>query len=176
MHIEWGKEMFGKVDAVPGCFHVATEFFHINRLPLVPGRTYLMLKRPWGDERGPELPFSRKSLVTAWARATLIGWGIGVAVAIVILWKKPGLPTPTAEITTLIALAVVLYATYRIPRLGVATYARAVEVSDAAELDDEMLVRVELAFKRISRADADAILAQLRPAGPDPAEDLEPED
>jgi hypothetical protein len=36
MIIVWGSRLYGKVDAVPGLFHVATRFGHIWYLPLIP--------------------------------------------------------------------------------------------------------------------------------------------
>ena len=36
MIIVWGTKLYGKVDEVPGMFHVATRFFHLWYIPLVP--------------------------------------------------------------------------------------------------------------------------------------------
>jgi len=36
MVIVWGSRLYGKVDVVPGFFHVATRFGHVYYLPLIP--------------------------------------------------------------------------------------------------------------------------------------------
>jgi hypothetical protein len=41
--IVFGGRLFGKVDQVPGLFHVATQFFHVNFVPLVPTKSWLVL-------------------------------------------------------------------------------------------------------------------------------------
>jgi hypothetical protein len=59
--------MYGKVDQVPGLFHLATEFFHIQFVPLGPTRTFLMLEGP--GNRGVRLALSGKSILFAYTRA-----------------------------------------------------------------------------------------------------------
>ncbi|QRN93605.1 hypothetical protein JRI60_31070 [Archangium violaceum] len=38
-----GTWLFGKVDVVPELGHVATKFFHINLVPLVPIESYFVV-------------------------------------------------------------------------------------------------------------------------------------
>jgi hypothetical protein len=42
--IVWGTRMMGKVDAVPGVGHVATKFFYLQYVPLIPVETYLVFR------------------------------------------------------------------------------------------------------------------------------------
>jgi hypothetical protein len=71
-----GTRLFGKVDVVPGAFHVATRFFHLNFLPLWPASSWVVL--PGGD-RGVKLSALRwSSVLMAWARALLVLCALGL--------------------------------------------------------------------------------------------------
>ena len=65
----FGTRLFGKVDEVPGLFHVATRFGHLNFLPLVPVQSYVILSQQGGSFQGVAIPLSGKSILIAWARA-----------------------------------------------------------------------------------------------------------
>jgi hypothetical protein len=45
MIVFYGSRLYGRVDEAPGLFHVATMFCHLWFLPLVPLRSYLVLRR-----------------------------------------------------------------------------------------------------------------------------------
>lgn len=82
--IIFGTRLFGKVDAVPGMFHVATKFFHINFLPLIPTGSWLVVDQNGSSWRGVEIPVSMKSVAVAWIRFllccfTLFGFIFGFA-------------------------------------------------------------------------------------------------
>src|SRR5205807_1455815 len=47
-----GKRLCGKVDQVPGLFHVATRFLHIYWIPLCPTQTFLIAKNLRLDAKG----------------------------------------------------------------------------------------------------------------------------
>lgn len=68
--IVWGTRRFGWVDEVEGLGTVATTFFHLMFVPLIPLSTWLMID----DERGIPMPMSLKSVLVAWVRAGLF-WG-----------------------------------------------------------------------------------------------------
>ncbi len=80
----FGNRLFGKVDQVPGLFHVATKFFHVNFVPLFPLGSWVVLH---GSEKssltgtswnGVELERIRWSSVSmAWLRL-----GLGIAAGI----------------------------------------------------------------------------------------------
>src|SRR5262249_42870975 len=67
MAVLFGERLFGKVDVVPGRFHVATNFFHIWFFPFVPFRSYLV-----GESGSKRIPLSLKSVLFAWLRALVI--------------------------------------------------------------------------------------------------------
>jgi hypothetical protein len=71
--IHFGKSQFGKVDQVPGLFYVATDFFHINYIPLIPMSSYVIV-----EETGAvvPMPVSVKSVFFAYGRIPLMVGGI----------------------------------------------------------------------------------------------------
>lgn len=69
MVVIFGTRLLGETDAVPGVFYVATKFFHIDFLPLIPLSTYIVLKRRFRSFQGIEIPLSGKSIAVAWLRA-----------------------------------------------------------------------------------------------------------
>lgn len=77
MFFVFGSRLMGKVDEVPGLFHVATKFWHINFLPLVPMQSYVILGKNGGSFRGVPIPMSGKSVLAAWGRS------IGVLAALI---------------------------------------------------------------------------------------------
>ncbi|WP_144429503.1 hypothetical protein [Myxococcus hansupus] len=70
--IIWGSRLFGKVDAVPGLGYVATQFAHINYLPLFPMKSWLVVSEEGNGWRGQAIPLSWKSVLVAWGRVALI--------------------------------------------------------------------------------------------------------
>jgi hypothetical protein len=68
----WGFRLFGRVDEVPGIFHVATKFFHIWYIPLIPTGSRLVLGKTPAGTLGLPVPFRVKSMLLAWLRAFCI--------------------------------------------------------------------------------------------------------
>ena len=77
-----GTELFGRIDRVPGLFHVATRCTHVALLPLVPRDSWLVLEADDDDlpearrrqirrapQRGLPMSVNRTSYVHAWLRA-----------------------------------------------------------------------------------------------------------
>jgi hypothetical protein len=81
-----GEAFYGRVDRVPGLFVVATRFFHINFIPLVPIAGHLLFDTPSGPAGGVKIPLSGKSVFVGYYRgwvgaaaAVLLGLGFGFA-------------------------------------------------------------------------------------------------
>ena len=72
MVIVWGSRLYGKVDEVPGFFHVATRFGHIYYLPLIPMKSFVVLGQSGEEFTGVPIPLSFKSILLAWVRAGLL--------------------------------------------------------------------------------------------------------
>jgi hypothetical protein len=77
MIIFYGTNTFGPVDEIENVGRVETRFFHVWFLPLIPLGSHFVLDGD--DDHALRVPFSFKSLASAWMRAAL-GWG-GVALA-----------------------------------------------------------------------------------------------
>ncbi|HYV45977.1 MAG TPA: hypothetical protein VFA20_14005 [Myxococcaceae bacterium] len=83
----FGTRLFGKVDAVPGLGHVATKFFHINFLPLIPLEGWFVLSQDGSQWRGTTIPMSGKSVLTAWMRFGLFVAGVLMTLFGFIAWQ-----------------------------------------------------------------------------------------
>ena len=134
--IAWGRRLFGRVDRVPGRFHVATLCFHFCYLPLVPLGTYLILSQEMSGMTthfdGVRLPFSLKSWLIAWSRTVL--WFLFVVMCVGALAAftdgtddaPPRQPDQRLVMSAIIgSLALLLFGPYFIPGLGRATGSRA---------------------------------------------------
>lgn len=72
--IHFGQMRCGKVDQCGRLFFVVTEFFHVNFVPLLPLRSFLVMRAP--NAGRPEVqvpvPLSVKSVLMAWLRTLLV--------------------------------------------------------------------------------------------------------
>jgi hypothetical protein len=82
MIVIWGQRMYGRVDRMGGS-HVATRFFHLYYVPLIPLSSWLVLEEQDDDQfLGLQLPLQLRSIATAWLRVgsilTLLiaGWNV----------------------------------------------------------------------------------------------------
>src|SRR4051794_37245825 len=84
-----GTHLFGAVDRVPGLGHVATQFAHVNYLPLLPLGTFIVLE---GSEQGDA--FRGKRVRLSW-KSVLVGYYRGWAgFAAVTLFALAGAMSP----------------------------------------------------------------------------------
>jgi hypothetical protein len=81
MFFIFGHRLFGKVDQVPGVLHVATQFYHVNYLPLYPVKSYIIREE---DGLGVPIPLNYRSMLMAWARFGLLGLAVVFAVATIL--------------------------------------------------------------------------------------------
>ena len=83
MLIIYGSKLYGKVDVVPGLFHVETKFGHLWYIPLIPVESYVVLQKTSNGFNGVRIPMSFKSISYAWLRAgSLIAGIVGLIVAL----------------------------------------------------------------------------------------------
>ena len=71
MIIVYGTRLYGKIDSC-GDTHVATRFFHISWLPLIPMGTQLVLEKNGGSYRFLPQSLSGRSVLAAYLRT----WGV----------------------------------------------------------------------------------------------------
>ena len=133
-----GTRPFGKCDNVPELFYVATWFFHVDYIPLVPTGTRLVLGQSGNQYQVIQLPPSVKSIFLAWIRAAgFLGSIIAWIVVLVAMndrqaRREMGWETPlffAVVCTTALVLSMILK--FRKP-----SYKRACELAQIAHLSD----------------------------------------
>jgi hypothetical protein len=139
----YGYTLFGRVDRVPGLFHVATQFLHVYWMPILPKRSMLVLEMPSGEGRAVLLPLSWKSILLAWGRflimiagCVVLPFGIGV--------NLPDLPDRWARVAAIMMLSmpimsmVLIGVSYALTR---AKASRAIELARIAGIPPEEIAR-----------------------------------
>lgn len=157
-----GVRFAGKVDAVPRIGHVATRFFHLYWIPLIPVGTFLVTAEKDDDFTGFPLPLNAKSIVVGYLRT--IGW-VGLAAAVVAAFmavgekqhQLAGLAVAGGAIA-----AALLLALYRLAIFTHATYERAIELGRHVGLPPDQLLMLEVAYGRLNADQAEReLLKQL---------------
>ena len=146
--IIYGHRLFGKVDVVPGLGHVATRFFHIDYVPLVPTACWLVTEQSGNGWRGVKIPWSAKSIFVAWGRAICLAVGIGTAIAAVAM-ALDGRHGSSAWVGPAVVSAVawggfVLSKKHRL--FTRASYARACQLAEALKVDDAGMAALSAAY------------------------------
>jgi hypothetical protein len=172
MIIIWGTKLYGKVDAVPGMFHVATTFFHMWYIPLIPTGSAVVFEETKGGWRGVKIGMSGKSVLLTWARLGLFIAAITLIVAgcVAINDLRPAMAIGIAQIVVGAIAAAAVIATFVMPMFTKASYERAVQIAEKVGMREEGLVMIELAFKRVSEEDAAQTLRELRSSAASMAE------
>jgi hypothetical protein len=166
--IIFGTRLFGKVDEVPGLFHVATRFAHIDYVPLVPTGTFVVFSEEGSGFRGASIGMSGKSVIVAWARAACVIAGIAGLVMLFIAFTSS-----RADHGLLLAAMVLAgsgvggYAASKmIPAITHASYERACEIAAAAGISEEGMLLIDVAFERLSPEELERELAQIKATKP----------
>ena len=161
MILIWGSRLYGKVDAVPGMFHVATQFGHLWYIPLIPMGSHVIVAQDGNGWHGAKIPFSFKSMLAAWVR------GACVLVTLVALFScfalaDPRIPTGQKVLTIAVACAMIAITVlaWRFKWLRLASYERAIQLADALKFTDEGRIMIELHFGRITPAEAEKAVKQ----------------
>ena len=140
-----GSRLYGKVDQVPGLFYVATMFFHVQFIPVIPYQSLLMLDAPKaaGQGRGIRIRLSAKSIFFTWLRTICLLAGIlltGSALVYVteLLQGRAGRHYELLTVVAGLALACFLgfWLSYRLSRAGIA---RALKLARQAGIAPEIL-------------------------------------
>ncbi|MBI4613234.1 MAG: hypothetical protein HY720_06445 [Planctomycetes bacterium] len=148
-----GKRLCGRIDRVPGLLHVATEFYHVNWLPLVPLKSWIVFdgseRSEWGGHgawnqwsvkwRGVPVAFSLRSVLAAWFRASLVVAGIFLAMFGVI--EMLGRLRPLLAFPLLVAGVVCFVLSWLSTYLSRASMERAVEMGCHANVPLTTLAR-----------------------------------
>jgi hypothetical protein len=165
MIIYYGTNFFGKVDSVPGVFHVATKFGHIYYLPLVPSQSFLVLERTSSGIRGIPIPFSWKSMLIAWVR---VAFGAAAVISLIGLisllnGRYTAMEVVLTSLTLVAGVGVVVWS-YLMHRVGRASYERAIELADYADFTEEGMIAIGESLGKLTSEDAAAARKLLRGA------------
>lgn len=160
MFLHVGVSLYGKVDQVPGLFHVATQFIHVSFVPLIPKQSYVVM---YGTEKGDKfegcpIGFNTKSILFAWLRCFLLLGGIVAGVAAFLVAQRPARgPDGWHAYSLLFALAglafILLVLSYRVTN---ARPLRALELARRAGVSPEVLAGY------FASHDPDALTQELR--------------
>jgi hypothetical protein len=146
MFILHGTRFYGKVDHVPGLFHVATLFFHLQFIPFIPLGSYLVLEcgKHTGRPPGIKMPWSAKSVLVAWMRLLIVVAGtvslFPFLLALTILIDNQRVIWHVFLIALAIAggSSLLLWASYRFTR---AKATRALELASKAGIPPEVVAQ-----------------------------------
>jgi hypothetical protein len=162
MIVFFGTRLYGKTDQVPGLFHVATEFFYVQFVPLVPVASVLVFQ---GTDRGIRLGLSGKSVLFAYLRTVLQLAGAGFLFAALLTGTEALAGNrnqeTTAAITLLVGVVCVLlfFSSYRLSRAGPI---RAYRLASRAGFPLEVLA--DYYATRLSPKELDELARQMPPS------------
>jgi hypothetical protein len=151
MYVHIGTRPFGKCDVVPELFYVATWFFHVNFVPLVPLGTRLVLAKAGEKYYVVNIRFSLKSLLFAWLRMGLLAGAVvtGIMAIVGFTDKRPVPEIDGPVMLTIAALLALLFAVVMIyPRRKMPSYERACELAKCAKLDDRGWAALNVLYGR----------------------------
>ena len=165
--IIFGKRKFGSTDRVTlgrerkPAFHVATIFFHIQFIPIVPLKTYLFLDFLDGNQ-AVSIPTSYKTIGIAWIRC-ITWWSF-----LILLLGLQSL------ILAAIALGLAIFVTFH-DYFNDASYERAMELLEHANLGtrEKALVKRVINESFISQSTDDGQLPLAIPTTEECSDDLE---
>lgn len=158
MIVFYGTQLFGKVDKVPMLGHVATSFFYLQFVPLVPLGSYLVLED--GQEQ-ISVGFSLKSLLIAWLRTAMVFGAGGLAIAGIITLSDSELPLAVGCLSLAGFCVVGMIGSYYIPLVSSASYERAMALADQVGATAEFRLTLEVHYGRKSAQQAEMELAKI---------------
>lgn len=125
MIVLFGTKSYGKVDKIPGVCHVATDFLHLQLVPLIPVGTFAI----FSDNHRVRLPLSFKSIATAWFRVLLLLCGAATCLFAITGFEENPLSDGVVWSAITAAIIAVAVITYRLPGLGMASKSRQSELA-----------------------------------------------
>lgn len=86
MILIWGQRLYGKCERVPGEFYVATKFFHLWYIPLIPLGSWVVIEGSDTEDGWSGTPLSvvAKSVIFAYLRALLVVGAIAGVIGAVV--------------------------------------------------------------------------------------------
>jgi hypothetical protein len=164
MVVIWGSGLYGKVDEVPELCHVATRFGHLYYIPLLPLGSYAVFEKNGDDFSGAALPLSFKSILVAWLRAGMIVGVVAAAIFSLISFAERNALEGAAGIVLALMAIGLLWGSYSWSGITRANYHRAKQIAERCGVNPLGMLMIEVAYGRLTAAEADAELAKLHAA------------
>jgi hypothetical protein len=149
MYIVTGQKPYGTCDVVPELFYVATVFFHVNYVPLIPVRSMIILEKKGETIYGVNIRMSFKSVLLAWSRMiTFLTMAIGTIVAFIQWEDRRHANLDPWPATWIAATGAILFLVLMIiPRRRV-SYNRACELGKLANLSPQGWAALNVMYGR----------------------------
>jgi hypothetical protein len=158
MIVFYGTQLYGKVDRVPMLGHVATSFFYLQFVPLIPLGSYLVLEDGQGSI---SVGFSFKSLLVTWLRTALVFGAFGLLIAGIVASGERSPAGMTVGFGGAILCVGAMVGSYYVPFIGNASYERAMALVDQIGVKPEFRLTLDVHYGRKSAQQAELELAQL---------------
>jgi hypothetical protein len=165
-HLVVGTRLFGRIHYVPGVFHIATEFAHVNVLPILPLRSWVVLgERPaaiGSNWVGRRIRLRLKSVLLAWLLVVGVPPLAMLPILTCVFWKFASPPSSPRHghdvvVACSASLIAVLFscAYFSMPRWPVfrrPSYRAAMEAAAEAGLDDATLNHIIDFYERAGQS------------------------
>lgn len=145
MAIVFGSRLMGKVDEVPGLFHVATKFAHVDYVPLIPLESYVITWTDGKKFRGIRIRLSGRSILFAWIRAISLVAFVAMAIWAIVDLTGHGTIRPVLGASSLAAAVVFYLFTWHKP-LRRASFNRANELAALLKMGPQAFERIQAIY------------------------------
>jgi hypothetical protein len=142
MFFIWGSRFMGKVDEVPGLFHVATKFAHINYVPLIPLESYVIVGKTAKGIRGVQISLCGKSILFAYLRGISFVAALVSAVCALVDYTGRGSEWPVIGAIALASATLFYFITFHKPFTR-ASFLRAQQLGARLGLSAEGHARIQ---------------------------------
>lgn len=165
MVLIFGETKYGKVDRIPGLFHVVSSFFHLYYVPIIPMGTFVMIEGT--KDVGRKIGFSGKSILIAYLRAygflgALITTCIPIVTFLEASQKRAAWDVPWEMIGIAVVCWIVFALTYRISRPSLP---RALELAQELGIPLDTLAEHFANDAQVQRMFAELKESHFTPAG-----------
>lgn len=160
MFIVWGSGYYGDVDHVPRLCHVATHFGHLYYIPLIPTGSFILTHQDGDTDQGVSLPIQWKSVGMAYLRTLCVLAVILLATLTFFAFMERRYVAGAVLITAGVLVGWFLERLKRSAFFTQASYERAVELGKRLGLTRQGELMIEVAYGRLTPAQADAELAK----------------
>jgi len=162
----YGTHTYGRVDEVPGFGHVATQFFMLNYVPIIPVGSYFVTAEESDGIRGVKLPLQLKSIGVAYLRAILFVGIVALAIVSIIGMVEVGkgrggeamLQAVGGGIGALICVGLFI-GSYRVAFINNASYDKAIYLAGLSGFSLQGRLMLDVMYGRMTAEQADAVLA-----------------